>query len=209
MERKETVLKYTVVALMISTAAIYFAVASEESNEIGQVREEVGDESVGIGGRQVEAAAAVDGSNNGAGDRSNAAVPAVDDEDPSSAIAESALFVTAGMAYVAVAGWMLVDLSKAAKTKNEVVKGGRQNSPDGNNPGNTRVPYVIAIAGSASLIILYIISRTVALPIVGLQEDVGPIDVTSKILQAGIIGVSISILLLESRRSRVWGHLIR
>lgn len=206
MDKKETVLKYTVAALMIATAAIYFAVALEESTELGQVGEEARNGSVGIGGGL--AGAAVDGSNDGASDRSNAAIPAVDDEDPSSAIAESALFVTAGVAYVAVAGWMLVDLSKGAKTKNEVVKGGRQNSLDGNNPSNTRVPYVIAIAGSASLIVLYIISRTVALPIVGLQEDVGPIDIMSKILQAGIIGVSIS-LLLELRRSRVWGHLIR
>jgi hypothetical protein len=50
-----------------------------------------------------------------------------------------------------------------------------------------KVPYLIAIAGSLSFIILYVVARMATLPIVGLQEDIGFIDIVSKILQGGII----------------------
>jgi hypothetical protein len=128
-------------------------------------------------------------------------------ENPSSVLAETVFFATVGAAYVGVAGWMLVDLSKAAKPK-RIVDASSQNAPNGNIHQKTKVPYVIAIGGSSALIVLYLISRTVALPIVGLQEDVGTIDLMSKVLQAGIIGVGTS-LLLELRMSRIRGQLVR
>lgn len=55
---------------------------------------------------------------------------------------------------------------------------------------NDKRPYVIAFGGSLSLIVLYAISRTVNLPVVGIQTDVGTIDIASKILQGVIIAGS-------------------
>jgi uncharacterized membrane protein HdeD (DUF308 family) len=84
------------------------------------------------------------------------------------------LFVVSGCAYIAVGLWM-------AKSK-----------------GN-RIPYLVATAGSLALIALYILSRTISLPIVGLQEDVGTIDVLSKVLQIGIVAGSVYLLKQNKR----------
>lgn len=52
---------------------------------------------------------------------------------------------------------------------------------------NSKKPYIIALGGSLSLIILYVLSRIVDLPLVGLQSDVGTIDIASKVLQGTIV----------------------
>ncbi|HSB57486.1 MAG TPA: hypothetical protein VLD38_06740 [Nitrosopumilaceae archaeon] len=83
---------------------------------------------------------------------------------------QTALFAVAGAAYVPVGLWIL-----ETKQRN-------------------KTPYIVAIVGSLSLILLYVASRTISLPIVGLQDDVGSIDILSKILQGGIIAGSIYIL---------------
>lgn len=76
-------------------------------------------------------------------------------------LVQTAFFATADAASIGVAGWIVV----ARK-----------------NPARHAFPYMAAAAGSATLIGLYIASRTVALPIVGLQDNVGTIDILSKIL---------------------------
>ncbi len=91
--------------------------------------------------------------------------------------AETMFFATAGILYVPFGIWMLK--SKLA----------------------SRAPYIISIIGSVALIVLYVASRNVNLPIVGQQEDVGVTDLASKILQAGIIAIC-SVLLVRSK-SRV------
>jgi len=53
-----------------------------------------------------------------------------------------------------------------------------------------RIPYVASIAVSVALIITYVASRTVGVPIVGVEYYVGRLDVVSKILQAIVIGIS-------------------
>ena len=83
---------------------------------------------------------------------------------------QTALFAVSGAAYVPVGLWIL-----ETKQKN-------------------KTPYIVAIVGSVSLILLYVASRTISLPIVGLQDDVGSIDILSKILQGGIIAGSVYIL---------------
>ncbi len=88
--------------------------------------------------------------------------------------AETMFFATAGILYVPFGIWML----KSKLT--------------------SRAPYIISIIGSVALIVLYIASRNVNLPIVGQQEDVGVTDLASKILQAGII-VICSVLLVRSK----------
>jgi hypothetical protein len=55
-------------------------------------------------------------------------------------------------------------------------------------------PYIVAIAGSSFLIVLYVVSRTADLPVVGLQDDIGAVDIVSKVLQVAIIGISISLI---------------
>ncbi len=83
---------------------------------------------------------------------------------------QTALFTVSGAAYVPVGMWIL-----ETKQKN-------------------KTPYIVAIVGSLSLILLYVASRTISLPIVGLQDDVGSIDILSKIMQGGIIAGSVYIL---------------
>jgi len=104
-------------------------------------------------------------------------------ETEPSASAEMTLFVVSGCAYVAVGLWM-------AKSK-----------------GN-RIPYVVAIVGSLALIGLYVLSRTISLPIVGLQEDVGTIDILSKVLQIGIVAGSLYLLKQNKRFELVKNELI-
>jgi hypothetical protein len=99
--------------------------------------------------------------------------------EETAAAMESVLFLGAATGYAIVAFWILK--SKRSDSKN---------------------PYIVSIAGSAILIGLYITSRNMALPVVGLQDDIGMIDMLSKVFQMAIIGISIS-LLLTSRRIKV------
>ncbi|MBV9177641.1 MAG: hypothetical protein JO297_11450 [Nitrososphaeraceae archaeon] len=92
---------------------------------------------------------------------------------------EMVFFIIVGLAHIPVAIWILK-----------------------NKRGSNKVPYIIAIAGSAGLIILYVLSRTVNLPLVGFEEHVGSVDILSKILQAGIIICS-TILLLRQHKQQM------
>jgi hypothetical protein len=79
---------------------------------------------------------------------------------------EIALFAGSGIVYLGLFAWVL----KA---------GGRK-----------RLPYIASIAVSAALIITYIASRTVGVPIVGVEYYVGRLDVISKVIQVIVIGIS-------------------
>jgi hypothetical protein len=83
---------------------------------------------------------------------------------------EMIFFIIVGIAYIPVAIWML-------------------NAKYGNI-----IPYSIAITGSAALIVFYILTRTINIPSIGLQTDVGAIDITTKILQGAIIFMSMYII---------------
>jgi len=52
---------------------------------------------------------------------------------------------------------------------------------------HSKVPYILAIIGSAALIVFYIATRIVSIPTIGLQTDVGSIDIAVKVLQSAII----------------------
>jgi uncharacterized membrane protein YfhO len=58
----------------------------------------------------------------------------------------------------------------------------------------SKVPYVVAIVGPAALIVFYIATRTISLPTIGLQTDIGTIDTAAKILQGLIIAGSLFVL---------------
>jgi hypothetical protein len=89
--------------------------------------------------------------------------------DASSKI-ETMLFATAAVSYLPLGIWMV---------KNKL---------------HSRAPYVIASMMSFALIGLYIVSRIIPLPVVGIQEDVGTIDIVSKITQSLIIVLSVLLI---------------
>ena len=53
---------------------------------------------------------------------------------------------------------------------------------------------MIASLISVALIGLYIVSRKVSLPVVGIQDDVGTVDILCKALQGAIVVVSLLLL---------------
>jgi hypothetical protein len=76
---------------------------------------------------------------------------------------QNIFFIIVGIASIIVAVWML------------------------KNKRNSKIPYIMASVGSSGIIILYIITRTVNIPYLGLEAEVNSIDILSKILQVGII----------------------
>lgn len=83
---------------------------------------------------------------------------------------QTIFFAMAGIVYVLLGIWML---------KNRL---------------HSRGPYVISILVSAFMIILYVISRNISLPVVGIQTDVGIVDLSTKAIQVGIIVYSVMLL---------------
>lgn len=83
---------------------------------------------------------------------------------------EMIFFIIVGIAYIAAGIWML------------------------ENKYYSKIPYVIATIGSVALIAFYISTRTINIPTIGIQDDVGIIDILSKVLQAAIAGLSIYIV---------------
>ena len=83
---------------------------------------------------------------------------------------EIILFSMVGITYIPLGIWML---------KNRL---------------NSRAPYVISIVISLALIGLYIAAKTVIMPIVGLEINVGIIDIISKVLQVAIVVTSVILL---------------
>ena len=79
---------------------------------------------------------------------------------------EVTLFVTSGLIYVGLALWLI---------KTRFMK---------------KLPYIAAIIVSSALIITYIASRTVGVPIVGVELYVGKLDMISKVLQSVVIALS-------------------
>jgi hypothetical protein len=87
-----------------------------------------------------------------------------------SSMIETMLFATAAISYLPLGIWMI---------KNRL---------------HSKAPYVIASMISFALIGLYVVSRTMSLPVVGIQEDVGVIDIISKITQGSIIVLSVMLI---------------
>ena len=79
---------------------------------------------------------------------------------------EIALFAGSGIIYLGLLGWILVKKLKSI------------------------VPYSILIVISIILIITYAASRTVGVPIIGVEFYIGKYDMPSKVLQGIIIAIS-------------------
>jgi len=130
---------YIVTALMLSTAVIYFVVASQSYSELSKITSQSSIDKDALG--------EIMGITN-----------------------ELIFFTIVGIAYILVGFWMI-------KRKY-----------------HSKIPYIVAIAGSAALIIFYIATRTVSLPTIGLETDIGIMDTVSKILQGAIIVGSLLVL---------------
>lgn len=63
----------------------------------------------------------------------------------------------------------------------------------------SKKPYVIALIGSAALIAFYVATRTINIPMIGIQDDVGTPDITAKILQGTIVAISAYMLAMIAR----------
>ena len=79
---------------------------------------------------------------------------------------EISVFVGAALIYLGLVIWVL---KSGLKNKN---------------------PYMVSAVFSIMMIGIYIASRTIGVPVVGIEYYVGKIDVVSKILQAAIIGLA-------------------
>ena len=99
-------------------------------------------------------------------------------EFESGAFIETAFFAAVGAAYIPIGLWVTI-------TRH-----------------TSKIPYILAIGGSLALIGLYVLSRTVDIPFVGQQNDIGFIDILSKVLQSGIIAVSAYIIISIRREKK-------
>lgn len=80
---------------------------------------------------------------------------------------EISLFIISGLIYFGIVIWLV---------KTRFIK---------------KSPYIAAILVSVVLILTYIASRTVGVPIVGVEYYVGKLDMISKILQVVVIALSV------------------
>ena len=88
------------------------------------------------------------------------------DDEISELQIEIALFAGSGIIYLILLGWILV------KKLNNIV------------------PYTLLIAISTILIITYASSRTIGVPIIGIEFYIGKYDMITKVLQGVIIAIS-------------------
>ena len=81
-----------------------------------------------------------------------------------------ALFIGAGIVYLGLLVWIL-------KTKLR-----------------SKIPYFVVAAISTVLIAMYVASRTIGVPLVGVEYYVGRLDIVNKAIQVIIIGISVYLI---------------
>ena len=142
------IIMYILLALIVSTAVIYFIVASQEYGDLLEFLE------VGIQGETQEKQV------------------------------EMTLFIGAGIVYLGLFVWIL-------KTKIR-----------------SKIPYIVVAAVSVILIATYVASRTIGVPIVGVEYYIGKLDMVSKALQVIMIGMSVY-LISTARKTLIKEETIR
>ena len=71
------------------------------------------------------------------------------------------------------------------------------------NKYRNKIPYIMATIGSLALILFYIMTRTIDIPSIGIQDDVGITDILTKVMQAAIVVLSLYVLVsLRKRKSQ-------
>ena len=129
-----SIIMYILLALIVSTAVIYFIVASQEYSDLLEFLQ------VGIQGETQEKQV------------------------------EMALFIGAGIVYLGLFVWIL-------KTKLR-----------------SKIPYIVVAAVSVILIVTYWASRTVGVPLVGVEYYIGKLDMANKVLEVIMIGMSVYLI---------------
>lgn len=130
MNRNNKLIIYTLCALLIAIATIYFITAYGEYSDLVELLD------YGIQGETQEK------------------------------LVEITLFIGSGIIYLGLFIWIL--------------KSGLR----------YRLPYLLSIVVSITLVIIYIASRTIGVPIVGVELYVGKLDIASKILQVIVMGLA-------------------
>jgi hypothetical protein len=125
------IIMYILLALIVSTAIIYFVVASQEYSDLLEFLQ------VGIQGETQEKQV------------------------------EMALFIGAGIVYLGLFVWIL---KKKIRSK---------------------IPYIVVATVSVILIATYVASRTIGVPLVGVEYYIGKLDMVNKVLQVIMIGMSV------------------
>jgi hypothetical protein len=139
---------YILLVLIVSTAVIYFVVASQEYSDLLEFLE------VGIQGETQEKQV------------------------------EMALFIGSGIVYLGLFVWIL-------KTKLR-----------------SKIPYIAVAAISAILIVTYAASRTIGVPLVGVEYYIGKLDIANKVLEVIMIGISVY-LIFAVRKTMIKEETIR
>jgi hypothetical protein len=142
------IIMYILLALIVSTAIIYFIVASQEYSDLLEFLQ------VGIQGETQEKQV------------------------------EMALFIGAGIVYLGLFVWIL---KKKIRSK---------------------IPYIVVAAVSVILIATYVASRTIGVPLVGVEYYIGKLDMVNKVLQVIMIGMS-AYLIFAIRKTRIKEETIR
>jgi hypothetical protein len=137
-----TIMMYVLLALMLSTAIVYFMVASQEYSDLVEFLE------VGIQGETQEKQV------------------------------EMTLFIGAGIVYLGLLAWIF-------KTKLR-----------------SRVPYIVVALVSAILIVTYAASRTIGVPLVGVEYYIGKLDIANKVLEVIMIGISVYLIFAVRKTMR-------
>jgi hypothetical protein len=139
---------YILLVLIVSTAVIYFVVASQEYSDLIEFLQ------VGIQGETQEKQV------------------------------EMTLFIGSGIVYLGLFVWIL-------KTKLR-----------------SKIPYIAVAAISAILIVTYAASRTIGVPLVGVEYYIGKLDMANKILEVIMIGISVY-LIFAVRKTMIKEETIR
>jgi uncharacterized membrane protein YkvI len=147
-----TVIVYVLIALMLSTCALYFFNASQDNIELSK--------------------------------STNSSAEHEDESDIAKTRNEMIFFVIVAIAYVIVAAYMAI-----IKYLH-------------------RIPYIISLIGSLALILFYIATRTINIPNIGIQDDIGTLDIVTKLLQAAIVSISLYILIKLTARNRRHGVML-
>src|SRR5215208_1363201 len=129
-----SIIMYILLVLIVSTALLYFVVASQEYSDLVDYLQ------VGIQGETQEKQV------------------------------EMALFIGSGIVYLGLFIWIL-------KTKLR-----------------SKIPYIVVAAISAILIATYAASRTIGVPLVGVEYYIGKLDMVSKVLEVIMIGISVYLI---------------
>ena len=143
-----SIIMYILLVLIVSTAVIYFVVASQEYSDLVDFLQ------VGIQGETQEKQV------------------------------EMALFIGAGIVYLGLFVWIL-------KTKLR-----------------SKIPYIVVAAISAILIATYAASRTIGVPLVGVEYYIGKLDIANKVLEVIMIGISVY-LIFAVRKTMIKEETIR